>query len=73
MAHAQEHMMFRGSPGLSAGQLSNLIAAIGGHFNANTQQTVTQYFLTVSPDDLDIAQIAGTIRSFSISSFTGAI
>ncbi len=55
MAHAQEHMMFRGSPGLSADQLSNIIAGMGGHFNADTQQTVTQYFLTVSPGDLDIA------------------
>src|SRR6185369_18025347 len=42
MAHALEHMMFRGSPGLSAAQLSNLIAAMGGNFNAATQQTATQ-------------------------------
>jgi zinc protease len=62
MAHAQEHMMFRGSPGLSADQLSNLIAVMGGHFNADTQQTVTQYFLTVSPDDLDTALRIDAIR-----------
>lgn len=55
MAHAQEHMMFRGSPGLSADQLSSIIAAMGGKFNADTQQTVTQYFLTVPSDDLDVA------------------
>ena len=54
-AHALEHMMFRGSPGLSSAQLSNLIAAMGGHFNATTQQTVTQYFFTVPSSDLDIA------------------
>ena len=46
MAHAQEHMMFRGSPGLSANQLADIIAAMGGMFDADTQQTVTQYFLT---------------------------
>jgi len=55
MAHAQEHMMFRGSPGLSAGQLANIIALLGGEFNATTQQTVTQYFLTVPKENLDVA------------------
>ncbi len=54
MAHAQEHMMFRGSPGLSAAQLSHIMALMGGDFNADTQQTVTQYFLTVPADDLDV-------------------
>ncbi len=44
MAHAQEHMMFRGDPNLSADQLAAIAAAMGGDFNADTQQTVTQYF-----------------------------
>lgn len=38
--------MFRGSPGLSANQISAIIAALGGEFNADTQQTVTQYVFT---------------------------
>ncbi len=53
-AHAIEHMMFRGSPGLSATQLADIGSIIGGNFNANTQQTLTQYLYSVPADNLDI-------------------
>ena len=62
MAHALEHMMFRGNPGLSGPQLSTLIAAMGGNFNAATQQVVTQYFFTVPASDLETALHIESIR-----------
>ncbi len=61
-AHAQEHMMFRGSPGLSAAQMSAIIANLGGEFNATTQQTITQYSLTVPDADLDVALHVEAVR-----------
>ena len=54
-AHAQEHMMFRGSPGLTADQLADIGSVMGGNFNANTRESVTQYLFTVPAEDLDVA------------------
>lgn len=62
MAHAQEHMMFRGSPGLTMDQLSEIAAAMGGSYDADTQQTVTQYFFTVPAQDLNVALRIGALR-----------
>ncbi len=67
MAHAQEHMMFRGSPGLSGAQLSYLDAALGGMANADTQQSVTQYQNTVPVKDLEIALRIEAIRMRGVS------
>ena len=54
MAHAQEHMMFRGSPGLTADQLSGITAQLGGDMDAYTASTTTTYYFTVPADDLDL-------------------
>src|SRR5213082_1061317 len=54
-AHAEEHMMFRGSPGLTADQLADIGSIVGGNFNANTREGLTQYLFTVPSEDLDVA------------------
>jgi zinc protease len=54
-AHALEHMMFRGSPGLTADQLADIGSVMGGNFNANTRESLTQYLFTVPAEDLDVA------------------
>ncbi len=55
MAHAQEHMAFRGCTGMTADQASAIFALLGGDFNADTQQNITQYFNTVPSADAGIA------------------
>jgi zinc protease len=55
MAHAQEHMSFRGCKGLTADQIAAIYAQLGGYSNADTQQHITQYFVTVPAQDLDVA------------------
>jgi len=62
MAHAQEHMMFRGSPGLSAEQLADIGSIVGGNFNANTREALTQYLFTVPAEDLDVALRVEAVR-----------
>ena len=55
MAHAQEHMAFRGCSGMSADQTAAVYAQLGGENNADTQQNITQYYATVPASDLNVA------------------
>src|SRR5258707_255471 len=42
MAHAQEHMAFRGVSGVTADRIAAIYAQLGGQGNADTQQNITQ-------------------------------
>lgn len=67
MAHAQEHMMFRGAPGLTKGQLSTIIARMGGTFNAFTTNNMTSYFLIVPKGDIDVGLHVGALRMSGVN------
>jgi len=47
LAHVFEHMMFKGSDKLEAGDYSKIISAMGGNDNAFTSTDYTAYFETV--------------------------
>lgn len=55
MAHAEEHMAFRGCTGMSADQTAAIYAQLGGDNNADTQQNITQFFATVPAADMNVA------------------
>ncbi len=55
MAHAEEHMAFRGCTGMTADQTAAIYALLGGQDNADTQQNITQFFTTVPAGDVNLA------------------
>ena len=55
LAHATEHMMFRGSDTMSGSLLNDVVSVTGGDFDAFTQPSVTRYYFTVPSQYLDIA------------------
>ncbi len=54
MAHAQEHMAFRGCANITGDQIAAIDAQLGGFTNADTQQNITQYFNTIPSEYLDM-------------------
>ncbi|WP_455381643.1 M16 family metallopeptidase [Salinispira pacifica] len=66
-AHAQEHMMFRGAPGLSGDQLSQISAQLGGNMDAFTTEDTTSYYFTVPASDLNITLRIGAIRMSGVN------
>jgi zinc protease len=52
VSHMLEHMMFKGTQNLKPGELSKIIARLGGSENAFTSQDYTAYFQTIHKDHL---------------------
>ena len=55
LAHVLEHMMFKGTPSVPAGQFSKIIARVGGRENAFTGPDHTTYFEQIHRDHLALA------------------
>jgi zinc protease len=55
VAHVLEHMMFKGTKKVKAGQFSRLIAAAGGRENAFTGNDYTAYFQQLEKSKLPLA------------------
>ncbi len=52
VAHLLEHMMFKGTPSVGAGEFSRLVAAAGGRDNAFTSKDYTAYFQQMPKEKL---------------------
>ncbi|MBC5828913.1 MAG: insulinase family protein [Candidatus Eremiobacteraeota bacterium] len=55
LAHATEHMLFRGTRELSAGQLADITARIGAQYNAQTANEYTLYYFKLPSAYVDVA------------------
>lgn len=55
VAHVLEHMMFKGTKTVPAGQFSRIIAAAGGRENAFTSRDYTVYFQQLEKSHLELA------------------
>ena len=53
VAHALEHMMFKGTPSVKPGEFSRKVAALGGRENAFTTRDVTVYHQQIPSDKLE--------------------
>jgi zinc protease len=53
VAHALEHMMFKGTPTVKAGEFSRRVAALGGRENAFTTRDYTGYYQQIPSSRLE--------------------
>jgi len=58
VAHVLEHMMFKGTPSVKAGEFSRRVAAMGGRENAFTSRDYTGYYQQIPANRLaDVMQL----------------
>jgi zinc protease len=55
LAHALEHMSFRGTPEISSGGLDDITARLGAQMNGETSYDYTQFYFEMPADKLDVA------------------
>ena len=55
LAHALEHMMFRGTNGISSGGLDDVVARLGAQMNGETTYDYTQFYFEMPSDKVDVA------------------
>lgn len=55
LAHALEHMMFRGTNDISAGGLDDIVARLGAQMNGQTNYDYTEFYFEMPADKLDVA------------------
>jgi zinc protease len=68
IAHFLEHLMFKGSGDLKAGEFSEIIRSLGGNDNAFTSQDYTAYFQSIPVQHLErvMRMEAGRMRGLNI-------
>ncbi|MHB8145877.1 MAG: M16 family metallopeptidase [Vulcanimicrobiaceae bacterium] len=55
LAHALEHMMFRGTSNISSGGLDDIVTRMGAQMNGETNYDYTQFYFEMPEDKLDVA------------------
>ncbi|MDB5028503.1 MAG: peptidase, partial [Candidatus Eremiobacteraeota bacterium] len=80
IAHATEHMLFRGTPSLSGGQLADIAARMGAEYNAFTSDQFTLYYYKLPSAYADLAlrieadrMVNASIRAADWATERGAI
>ncbi|HEY5339686.1 MAG TPA: pitrilysin family protein, partial [Candidatus Aquilonibacter sp.] len=54
LAHALEHMLFRGTSNVSSGALDDITARLGAQMNGQTDYDYTEFYFTLPSDKLDV-------------------